>query len=269
MLPKLRCASRRRGAIITFATEIRTIPIFPLNTVAFPAAAFPLHIFEARYRVLFNTLLKGADGLEEGLIQDDSPFAGTRRFGMCWSDSKGAIAAIGTTLQIESHVRMDDGRLGIENKGIERFKVLRICEERPVLICEVEVLEEDDDSHPEVVTVADEVRELFRTLIRLHVKKGTIKVGDEEYEPEELKELGPRDLSYWIASNFREMPQHQQILLQENSTLQRLKDEKAVLEGSVNYLRARLAVESAFTSDSSEGSTGSEGSSEGPGLTER
>ena len=34
--------------------------------------------------------------------------------------------------------------------GIERFKVLRICEERPVLICEVEVLEEDDDSHPEV-----------------------------------------------------------------------------------------------------------------------
>ena len=22
--------------------------------------------------------------LEEGLIQDDSPFAGTRRFGMCW-----------------------------------------------------------------------------------------------------------------------------------------------------------------------------------------
>ncbi len=58
-------------------------------------------------------------------------------------------------------------------------------------------------------------------------------------------------------------------LLQENSTLQRLKDEKAVLEGSVNYLRARLAVESAFTIDSSEGSTGSEGSSEGPELTER
>ena len=41
-------------------------------------------------------------------------------------------------------------------------------------------------------------------------------VGDEQYEPEELKELGPRDLSYWIASNFREMPQHQQILLQAN-----------------------------------------------------
>ncbi|EIE22845.1 hypothetical protein COCSUDRAFT_33405 [Coccomyxa subellipsoidea C-169] len=187
---------------------------------------------------------------------------------MCWSDSKGAIAAIGTTLLIESHMRMDDGRLGIENKGIERFKVLRICEERPVLICEVEVLDEDDDSLPEVQAEADEVRELFRTLIRLHVRKGTIKVGDEQYEPEELKDLGPRDLSYWIASNFREMPQHQQILLQENSTLQRLKDEKGVLEGSVNYLRARLAVESAFTTDSSsEESAGSEDSPEGPEVT--
>ena len=57
-------------------------------------------------------------------------------------------------------------------------------------------------------------------------------------------------------------------LLQENSTLQRLKDEKGVLEGSVNYLRARLAVESAFTTDSSsEESAGSEGSPEGPEVT--
>jgi len=39
-------------------------------------------------------------------------------------------------------------------------------------------------------------------------------VGDEQYEPEELKNSGPRELSFWIASNFREMPQHQQVLLQ-------------------------------------------------------
>ncbi len=43
-------------------------------------------------------------------------------------------------------------------------------------------------------------------------------VGVEEYEPEELRDLGPRDLSYWIASNFREMPQHQQILLQASGS---------------------------------------------------
>ena len=38
------------------------IPIFPLSSVALPAAEFPLQIFEARYRVLFSTLLAGAEG---------------------------------------------------------------------------------------------------------------------------------------------------------------------------------------------------------------
>ena len=40
---------------------IRDLPIFPLNLVAFPGADGPLHLFEARYRVLFTTLLDGAD----------------------------------------------------------------------------------------------------------------------------------------------------------------------------------------------------------------
>ena len=38
------------------------LPIFPLSMVALPAADVPLQIFEARYRVLFATLLAGAQG---------------------------------------------------------------------------------------------------------------------------------------------------------------------------------------------------------------
>ena len=30
--------------------------------------------------------------------------------------------------------------------GVERFRVLKVCQERPVLICDVEVLPEEDDS---------------------------------------------------------------------------------------------------------------------------
>lgn len=33
------------------------------------------------------------------------------------TDSKGAIAAIGTTLEINSHVMLEDGRMGIESIG--------------------------------------------------------------------------------------------------------------------------------------------------------
>jgi Lon protease-like protein len=34
----------------------------------------PLHIFEARYRALFNTLLHGNEGLDDAMIDETSPF---------------------------------------------------------------------------------------------------------------------------------------------------------------------------------------------------
>ena len=39
----------------------RRMPIFPLPSVGIPGARMSLHVFEARYRVLFNTLLAGLD----------------------------------------------------------------------------------------------------------------------------------------------------------------------------------------------------------------
>jgi hypothetical protein len=54
------------------------------------------------------------------------------------------------------------------------------------------------------------------------------------------------------------------LVLQENSTLQRLRDEKAVLEGSVGYLRAKLALETVWSSTSDSGEAESSSSSESP-----
>jgi hypothetical protein len=39
-----------------------------------------------RYRVLFNTLMAGEADIEDGLVQTESPFAGTKQFGMCYVD---------------------------------------------------------------------------------------------------------------------------------------------------------------------------------------
>lgn len=50
--------------------------------------------------------------VEEGLVQKDSPWCGTKRFGMCYVDNEGRMAAIGTTLEImvrqEVHLHMGD-----------------------------------------------------------------------------------------------------------------------------------------------------------------
>jgi len=72
----LRAASRE--GMPSWSNESKTgktqLPIFPLSLVAAPGGDVPLQIFEARYRVLFNTLLAGADDVDEGLVDEESPF---------------------------------------------------------------------------------------------------------------------------------------------------------------------------------------------------
>lgn len=71
---------------------------------------------QARYRVLFNTLLAGAEDVDEGLVDEESPFKGTRLFGMSFAPGNG-IAVTGTALHIVEHSTMKDGRLLVGSKG--------------------------------------------------------------------------------------------------------------------------------------------------------
>ena len=140
---------RSRHRVAAKAGLTKEIPIFPLNMVAMPYAITPLHIFEARYRVMFSTILQGEPGVEEGLVDEDSPFAGSREFGMCLTTQQG-MATVGTTLRVEEFSHLPDGRLLVTNKGVERFKVLDVVRESPYVVCRVEVLEDEDYGMNEV-----------------------------------------------------------------------------------------------------------------------
>ena len=58
--------------------------------------------------------------LEDDLVQEDSPFRGTKQFGMCWVTERG-MAAVGTTLHIQQHARFPDGRMQIDSKGTPSY----------------------------------------------------------------------------------------------------------------------------------------------------
>eukprot|EP00803_Ostreobium_quekettii_P006098 evm.model.scf_1560.3 EVM.evm.TU.scf_1560.3 scf_1560:28159-32634(+) len=233
------------------------MPIFPLDMVALPASTVPLQIFEARYRVLFSTLLGSGEGVDEHLIQKESPFLGSRKFGMSFT-SQGGIAKVGTILEIQQHVPLEDGRMLVTSSGVQRFQIVNVVQERPVLVCEVKMLEDTPGEDEKLVLdLADEVRELFRSALQLHHKlKGTqskTKVKKEQLEPEELSELPACDLSFWIASMFQDSRQEQQNLLEESSVLGRLTMEKEMLGGTVKYLSAMSALSTALTDTESTG----------------
>ena len=230
------------------------MPIFPLSVVALPAANTPLQIFEARYRVLFSTLLAGLDNVEDGLVSPDKPWKGTRRFGMAFFNQQAnGLATVGTVLEITEHSLLEDGRLLINTVGRERFRIENIVEERPVLVCDVEVLQEDNVATEEARELAEEVAELFRNVVKLSVKLKEAPVPPELAEPSQLTTLSPSELSFWVASLFAGNPFNQQSLLEEDSTMKRLKTEQDMLSSTLKYLSAQAALQSAFGGSGSSG----------------
>lgn len=102
------------------------MPLFVLNTVAMPGQAFPLHIFEPRYRLMVRLLLL--------LLCLPHPsqmrrcMAGNRQFGLVaahrGADGQWEMSRIGTVLRITDTKVLPDGRSYVQTVGTQRFEVL-------------------------------------------------------------------------------------------------------------------------------------------------
>ena len=109
------------------------LPIFPLGLVALPDGVVPLHIFEARYRVLFNTLLHGEKDVDDEMVDLESPFRGTKKFGISCifakktnealsndESSTNTVATVGCVMDITKHYLLQDGQMDILTEGKKR-----------------------------------------------------------------------------------------------------------------------------------------------------
>lgn len=82
------------------------LPFFPLQLVAFPGEALNLHIFEPRYRQLLADVE-----------------AGDLLFGICTFTDE--LTGFGTAVRLEDiTTRYEDGRLDINTRGVQAFKIL-------------------------------------------------------------------------------------------------------------------------------------------------
>jgi Lon protease-like protein len=138
---------------------VRDFPLFPLGLVALPHELVPLHIFEERYRIMFDELLDS-----EG------------EFGIVWATDEGS-KTIGCACEIEQVLeRMDDGRLNVLTRGTRPFRVVERQPDMPYPAATVEFLEdtpevEDDDA-------AEAAREAYAELV--------VEATDNEPDPDEL-----------------------------------------------------------------------------------
>ncbi len=109
------------------------LPLFPLNTVLFPGALLPLHVFEQRYRVLVSRCLEGNRPFGVALIRS--------------GDEVGAAAdphRVGTTARIVFAEPLPDGRFFLVARGEQRFAIEALIApgEDPYLVAEARELDD-------------------------------------------------------------------------------------------------------------------------------
>ena len=62
-----------------------------------------------------------AHRIDEGLVQTDSPFVASKQFGITYTTGRGAVAEVGTLMEIVDHAPIGSGgRMFINNTGATR-----------------------------------------------------------------------------------------------------------------------------------------------------
>jgi len=182
------------------------LPIFPLELVLLPGVPLPLHIFEPRYKEMI------AECLEQ-----------KKPFGVVRASSDG-VADIGCTAEIVSVTKKyDDGRLDILTRGIERFEMIQVNQDRSFLQAEISVVQDEDEDE-----LGKPAAHMVKQAVRLHAEIAKL-AGNEPSGPDEHA----ANLSFLLAGSLPLDLDFKQTRL---STLSEAKRLQAV----VDYLEAVL-----------------------------
>jgi Lon protease-like protein len=181
------------------------LPIFPLDLVLLPGVPLPLHIFEPRYKEMI------AECLEQ-----------KKPFGIVRASEEG-VAGIGCTAEIVSVTKKyDDGRMDILTRGVERFEVLEVNQDRSFLQAEISLLEDEEDEP------ARPAASLVEQAVHLHAEIARISGAELSSSGE-----AARNLSFRLAGSLPLDLDFKQNLLSTLSETKRL-------EAVVGYLQAVL-----------------------------
>jgi len=190
--------------------RIVRLPLFPLQTVLFPGATIPLHIFEPRYREMVGRCLEHDDPFGVVLILEGEEVGGP------------AIPRrIGTEASIIACQKYRDGRYDLVAEGRRRFETLMIDRSRSYLRADVRFLEEpmglDADG------LAEAVGKLFEGILE------SLELSGQAVVDETWRELDACALSYRVASALPVADEVRQELLEVPDATSRLRREAELL----------------------------------------
>ena len=169
------------------------LPLFPLRVVVFPRTPLPLHIFEERYKEMVGDAVRG-----------------NSEFGIVLAKEDGIVNA-GCTVVVEKVVKTyPDGRMDILTRGIRRFEIVGLNEDKAYLRGEVEFFD-DDDPGPAPTEMQEKALVQYRGLL----EAGEVATASDPV-------LTDPQLSFQLAHAVQDLD-FLSILLRNRSEAQRLK----------------------------------------------
>jgi len=222
--------------------RIAELPLFPLGMVLYPGANVPLHIFEMRYRRMFN-VIRETDNM----------------FGIVMYDSKKQrMASIGCSAECVKFQPLEDGRILVVNQGKQRFRVLRVLKDTPYTTALVEYINDEtpnEDPSELAVGVWTGLQEVLRLSNKLYSKSLALSDALKDLAPSTERTQGENTESRFRSlesfsfgvSAILDMPVvEQQILLQTQSLSKRLGKQKELLDFATQQLAAQISIKSAL-----------------------
>jgi Lon protease-like protein len=186
------------------------LPLFPLQVVVFPRTNLPLHIFEERYKEMVGEAIRNQS-----------------EFGIVLAKENGIVNA-GCTVVVDKILHSHpDGRMDIVTRGLRRFEIVTLNEDKAYLRGEVAFFD-DDEPEPAPAELRTEALRLYQNWIEM-----------EERSPATESMLADAQLSFQLAQGIQDLD-FLHFLLRTRSEASRLKKLTEFL--SVYIPRQRLTT---------------------------
>jgi ATP-dependent Lon protease len=204
------------------------LPIFPLNTVLFPGAILPLHIFEERYKKMIEYAVD--NGNLFGLSYRSNAAIGR--------ETPPEVGSVGCVAQINALMPLESGRMNIVSSGLVRYRVIGFRQQLPFLIARTEAFGDDPESDTEMDRAFSDVEDLCRQFLE------AARALDENTAPasNELPE-DPESLSLLMSSVLPIENESKQTLLESTSTTFRLAKLKQLLTSALAVYNQRIRIQ--------------------------
>ena len=204
------------------------MPMFPLGTVLFPHALLPLHVFEPRYRLMTERVLRGDREFGVVLIERGSEVGGgDTRFG------------VGTVARVVRAQQLPDGGYALATVGIRRLRVTSWLADDPYPQAEVVDLEPVGAAGPE----PSGLRLRARALNALGDVCGLYRLAQVEIPELPVIADEPEQASYELAALAPIGPLDAQRVLETPNACDRLVLIAELLEEHAQVLRSGGALE--------------------------